>query len=387
MFSRNGMISEKQMRRILVLSVYASLIFVLPYLSAWLFGESIVPGLAVFFALACIYIACIYALSLWLRKTVTGCGEGEKSIAGWVLVLMQVLRLIIRLAFYICLTIEVLSEGQVPFMPENAGGNGGRLLVAVPLLLVALYAANIGGGENGVERQGRIYELIFWMLFIPLVLVLLFGIPEVDFSIFVPQTGANAGVLLFRAYLLLPFLLPVENYLLLRPFLQEETGDGKKDKHIGVTILPAVLGTVLLVCILTLFMLGIYGVQGAGSEEMLTVSIMRYVRLPLGFIERVDVLLVWFFMIGCFVLIGQTLYFMGMLLSHISDRSAKIWLQAVLLAAAVALAVFLPNYGDALWVYRIYGAVADIPFSIVLPVLGVLTVQLCNIENQERKED
>lgn len=387
MFSRNGMISEKQMRRMLVLSVYASLIFVVPYLSAWLFGESIVPGLATFFVLACVYTACIYAFSLWLRKTVTSCGEGEKSIAGQVLVLMQVLRLIIRLAFYICLTIEVLGEGQVPFMPENAGGNGGRLLVAVPLLLVALYAASIGDRGNGVEKQGRIYELIFWVLFIPLVLVLLFGIPEVDFSVFVPQTSTNAGVLLFRAYLLLPFLLPVENYLLLRPFLQEENADRKKGRHTGVAALAAALGTVLLVCILTLFMLGIYGVQGAGTEEMLTVSIMRYVRLPLGFIERVDVLLVWFFMIGCFVLIGQTLYFMRMLLSRIFSRAGKIWLLPVPLVAAIVLAILLPGYGDALWVYRIYGAVADVPFSFILPMLGVLTVQICSIENQEKKED
>ena len=217
--------------------------------------------------------------------------------------------------------------------------------------------------------------------------MLLFGIPEVDFSVFVPQTSANAGVLLFRAYLLLPFLLPVENYLLLRPFLQEENADRKKGRHTGGAALAAALGTVLLVCILTLFMLGIYGVQGAGSEEMLTVSIMRYVRLPLGFIERVDVLLVWFFMIGCFVLIGQTLYFMGMLLSRIFSRAGKIWLLLIPLAAAIVLAIFLPSYGDALWVYRIYGAVADVPFSFILPVLGVLAVQICSIENQEKKED
>ena len=56
MFSQTGRISEKQMRRMLILPVYASLIFVVPCLSAWLFGESIVPGLMVFFVLACVYV-------------------------------------------------------------------------------------------------------------------------------------------------------------------------------------------------------------------------------------------------------------------------------------------------------------------------------------------
>lgn len=431
MFSQNGRISEKQTRRMLILPVYASLIFVVPCLSAWLFGESIVPGLMVFFVLACVYVGWIYGISTWLRKMGGfalnfGCGcqirEGTEkedyvdvlikmpAPVSVLLVLLQVLRLVVRLAFYICLTIEVLKEGQVPFMPHNAKENLASIWVVLPLLLVALYAANMGSvqkkkeagncygeGKNGsltvggcgIEKQGRIYEMIFWLLFIPLVLVLLFGIREVDVSIFRPQWTISFATLLFRGYLLLPFLLPVENYILLRPFLQEAGMTGKehedRKRHCGSPSFFAVIGTVLLVCILTLFILGIYGVQGAGQEEMLTVAIMRYIRLPLGFIERVDVLLVWFFMISCFVLIGQTLYFSAMLLEMVFTRARRILLLAMLLAVALIIVAFLPGYDGALWLYRSYGAVMDVPLSVILPVFGVLVMQVYS-ETENEKE-
>lgn len=399
MFSQNGRISEKQMRRMLVLPLYASLVFVIPYLSAWLFGESILPGLIVFFVLACMYVGCIYGLSAWLRNTGKNYGmsvcavekrkesvengsisnpvKGAETIGapGRLLIVLQVLRIIVRLAFYICLSIEVLGEGQVPFMPHNAKGNVGSLFVVLPLLLVALYGAN-----KYMEKQGRIYELVFWLLYIPLVLVLLFGIWEVDFSVFIPQWSVSFGTLLFRGYLLLSFLLPVENYVLLRPFLQERQAVGEginknTGKHSGAPSFFAVIGTVLLVCILTLFMLGIYGVQSAGSEKMLTVAIMRYIRLPLGFVERVDVLLVWFFMIGCFVLIGQALYFAGMLLSIAFPKAKKGWMLVVVLAAAMVIVIFLPGYDSTLWLYRSYGAVMDLPLSLILPLVGILEIQ------------
>ncbi len=409
MFSQNGRISEKQMRRMLVLPLYASLIFVIPYLSAWLFGESIVPGLIVFFVLACIYVGCLYGLSVWISKTGKKNGvrilcdkkqgragesgstgipaekTGTIGAVGRLLIVLQVLRMIVRLAFYICLSIEVLGKGQVPFMPHNAKGNVGSLLVVLPLLLVALYGAN-----QHIEKQGRIYELIFWLLYIPLLLVLVFGIREVDFSVFLPKWDISFQTLLCRGYLMLTFLLPVENYLLLRPFLQEQKASGKGKntrKHLGAPSFFAVIGTVLFVCFLTLFILGIYGVQGAGSDEMLTVSIMRYIRLPLGFIERVDALLVWFFIIGCFVLVSQTLYLSGMLLSLTFPFVKRGLLLTVVLAVAMVVVVFMPGYGSTLWLYRSYGAVMDLPLSLILPLVGILEMQAFYYRTQCDEEE
>ena len=112
MFSENGWISAKQVRRTLVLPVFASCIFVLPYLAARLFGSNMVWGLGIFLLLAIVYSSVLYGVGRYIvppgwEDSVENDRRGSKCIAG-----IQVLRLSIRLAFYILLAVTILGEAQ-----------------------------------------------------------------------------------------------------------------------------------------------------------------------------------------------------------------------------------------------------------------------------------
>lgn len=366
MFSRNMKISEKQLKRMIVLPVFASVMFVLPYLSAKLFGESIVPGLITFFVLSAVYVLYICRMGAWYEKCrLTSGKEGfisvlsESGLVGSVLILITFIRIVIRLAFYILLAIEILNEAQVPFMPDTKEGIVPQILVVLPLLLVALYGAN-----TEVEKQGRIHEMIFWVLFIPFLVVILFGLKEVDYGVFLPKADLSFGRILLYSYLLLTFLLPMENYLYLRPDLKTQK---KKTKHMVLSVL-----WVLLLCIIiTLFILGIYGIHGAANDSMTTISIMRYIRLPFGVLERFDVLMIWFFMTGCFVLVCGTLYFAGHIFQKIWGGVKRIWALILVLVLAVGIVAWTREYDNALLIFICYGAVTDVPLSILLPLLGV----------------
>lgn len=393
MFSCNGKISEKQLRRMLVLSVFASCIFVLPYLSAELFEDSVCSGLLVFFLMACIYVTCIYGIGKKYHPAGFVNTVQNGGIAGKALLVIQILRLLLRLAFYIVLSVAVLGEAQVPFMEGGDTDSIGNLLVILPLLLVALYGAN-----RGIEKQGRLHEMIFWVLFIPFIIVIVFGLREVDYSVFVPHVSMSFGKLLLCSYTLLAFILPVESYLYLRPHLGEhsivmekgKTEDGNKEeyrfhkKKSNVWIsYGAVLFVIALAVVITLFILGIFGVHGAAGEEMVTIAIMRYIRLPFGVLERFDMLMVWFFMTGCFILICSTLYYIGHLLRILCGKIKRIWLLLVMLVLAVGIVVLLPGYSHTLMLFRYYGAVIDIPLSILVPVLGTGLAQLHSETEQE----
>lgn len=395
MFSRNGKISEKQMRRMLVLSVFAGSIFVIPYLSARLFKAGIFPGLLVFCVLSCIYVSCIYGIGAWYEKKGDSGGFikvlEDTGAAGKGLLLLQVIRLLFRLAFYIILAISILGEAQVPFMQEGGQGSIANLFVVLPLLLAALYGAN-----RNVEKQGRIHEMIFWVLFVPFIVVILFGLREVDYRVFVPHWDASFPKLVLYGYALLTFILPVENYLYLRPVLQKRKTTVKKEKaedgteqgsslngkkqNLWVSY-TAVLMTILLTVVLTLFLLGIYGVNGAGKEEMVTIAIMRYIRLPFGVLERFDVLMVWFFMTGCFILICTTLYYAGFLLKLLCKRIKRIWLLIAVLAVSLGIVMSLPEYSGCVMLFLFYGAILDIPLSLVIPLLGM------GLAKQETEEE
>ena len=366
MFSKNGKISEKQLGRMLILSVFASTIFVLPYLSAKMFGESVVVGLLVFLALSGIYVLYIDVLGMWYEKCRAKSGkEGyvsvltETGLPGKLLAVVQFIRIVIRLAFYILLVIAILGEAQVPFMLKSNEELWSNLLVVLPFLLIGVYGAN-----TKVEKQGRIHEMLFWILFIPFVLMILFGLKEVDYKVFVPKIDISFERLMLYGYVLLTVILPMENYLYLRPDLQIH----KKKNCAGI----AVIAVIAFAIIITLFILGIYGVNGAADEPMTTIAIMRYIRLPFGVLERFDVLMIWFFVIGCFVLICQMLFFAGFIFDKMSKGKNTIWILFLVLFLSLGIVWKVRTYENGWLPFLCYGAVLDIPISVILPLLGLL---------------
>ncbi len=373
MFSKNRKISEKQLRRMIVLPVFASIIFVVPYVSANLYRESIVPGLLLFVAMAGLYVLYICGMGVCYEQCAGATGNrgfagalSQSGLVGGALILLQVARLIVRLGFYILLTIAILEEAQVPFMLKAGEEIYSDILVALPLLLIGVYGANVG-----VEKQGRIHELLFWVLFIPFLVMIVFGLKEVDYSIFFPRVKVSFGELISRSYLLLAFVLPVENYLYLRPDLRVH-----KEKN---RTCIAVIGTILLACVLILFALGIYGVNGAADSPMVTIDIMRYIRLPFGVLERFDVLMIWFFIVGCFLLICETLYFAKRLVEEWYGKRVSVWGLLFLLVLALLVVVVLRSYTNGLLTYVCYAATLDIPLSLLLPVFGV---GLCKLRKE-----
>lgn len=370
-----------------MLTTFAGTIFVLPYLSATLFGTSYVWGLLLFFVISIIYISGIFAVSYMSRRSRvenitledgdTGEDLSDKKRKGsgfWngfsvLLVLVQILRQILHLSFYIVLSIGILGEAQVPFMEGSSTNSFWNLLVVLPLIFVALYGAN-----HNVEKVGRLYEMLFWAIFIPFVIMILFGLNEVDYAAFIPALEMPVWKMLLCSYALVAFAVPMEQFLFLSPSLVEKEREKEvwmQDEKIPdkrwLSSYGAGIFTVGLSVVLTLFILGIYGVKGAAMEEMVTVDIMRYIRLPLGILERFDVLMVWFFMLGCFILICSSLFFGWHFASKLKWGKRIFWLFGMT-GVSLLLVLWLPDYKETVWMFLCYGAVADVPLSILLPI-------------------
>ena len=97
-------------------------------------------------------------------------------------------------------------------------------------------------------------------------------------------------------------------------------------------------------------------------------------------------LMIWFFMTGCFILICSTLYYIGHLLRILCGNIKRIWLLLVMLVLAVGIVVLLPGYSHTLMLFRYYGALIDIPLSILVPVLGMGLAELHSEKEQEGEQ-
>ena len=344
-----------------MLSVFSGSIFVLPYLFAVMFGKDMVLGVVLYIVMAALYVGAIFLLG----RSGDGVSEEVKDYDADKVPLyiyggagIQIIRCIIRLMFYIVLAVAILGEGQVPFVERASGNSFNNLMVLLPLLLVAYYGAN-----TDIEKYGRISEMIFWAAFFPYVLMMIFGLSEMDFRVFVPGGGGDT-MLILKCYALLTFIVPAEIY----PQLKMNT-----DKKLKASTWPgylAVMSMIILVGVLSLFMAGIYGLNGMTGEPMTSVAIMRYIELPLGVLQRFDVLMVWFFMTGVFALMSGTLFYIRKQLCKIvSEKMGEILLLVITLATII-MCLRLPRYEMTLGIFVVYGAIVDIPLSLLSAAIG-----------------
>lgn len=359
MFSNNGRISEKQMRRTLVLPVFAGCIFVLPHFAAKLFGDNMIRGIVCFFVLAVIYCTLIYWIGKWKEEMpeMYG-GRDDRSGIKRCVEIVSMFRYTVRLAFYLLLAITILGEAQVPFMREGGGEKISNLFVLLPLLLVAFYGAN-----HAMEKVVRIHEMVFWITFVPFVIMIAFGFREVDWSVWIPAGDMSVWEISANSLLLLPLVLPVENYLRLKKVYNEKSS-------IAISY-SAVLSMIGLACVLSVLIAGIYGICGAAGEKMVTIAIMRYIRLPLGILERFDILMIWFFMTGCFVLICNTLFMIRQMYREAFSKKHVWWIMMAACVIAGILVYSFPKYEYSLLLFLWYGILIDLPLSLILPFLEV----------------
>lgn len=401
MFSENGKISERQLRLMLVLPIFAGGVFVIPYLGAYFWKQSVLVGLLVFMFLALLYVSYLYEIPHWYmfwcrNRKLTKINESEKKQKGifrpiskswqermdkWIepsFCVIQFVRNYIRLLFYLVLSLTILQEAQVPFMRAEGNGSFLNRLILLPLLIVAVYGAkqsvkrSVGDKKvwfPGIEKQGRLQEMTIMAVLVPYLTILIFGISEAQGITFLPQLNRNIGELVICGYLLLTFLLPVENYVYLKPYvIKKKSPSSNEKKRTGYW---CVLGMILFVILSSLLVIDIYGVNGAATEEMVTIGIMRYIRLPFGVLERFDVLMVWFLMSGCFILICNTIYFASIYLKRLLKNSWEKFVLPVVLVTSWLALQWLPDYKGILSWFLQYGAFVDVPLSLVLPYVGL----------------
>lgn len=169
-------------------------------------------------------------------------------------------------------------------------------MIAALALLLAAY-----GMCRGLECRSRVFEILFWIILIPLLLMLLLGATDLQWTNLLPMGMTDGGSLLLGSYLV--FLIFSLSQLLL---------------HLGSAI-PVEKGrraagmALWLGCFVFLFLyvvlLGVFGGEAISVLDFPAVSLMSTVTIPGGFLRRQDAIMVsiWFF--SLFALICSSLYY------------------------------------------------------------------------------
>ena len=229
---------------------------------------------------------------------------------------IYILRYFIHGAFLMVIFVNLIQEVLLP--------NYSFFWILVPILLLAYLTAG-----KQLRVRGRILEVLFPYIFLPLLVVLFLALFQVDYSALPSQlwnveNGTGEQSMLYGVYGTLMFYQPIEFLLFLVPALSEQKASYEKKRKLGqddrtakrrtnakessVTGAACIFAIVINV-IMYVAAIGMFGTVRTGGKLWSALYIMQSVRLPGRFVERLDILFLVFWIFSTFALFSAYLYY------------------------------------------------------------------------------
>lgn len=374
MFSNNNRISTRQVFRLFVFDFIGMSTLVLP---AKLAGTSGCDGV-----FAIVVGGILTSLYLWYLAWIMR--RMDSDLITYVRQALPRWGALVMLCFFAAYCILEASYGAYIFadvMKKGLVGGESYTLLLLLILAVAAYAI-----QSGIESRARVYESLFWVLFVPLFLLLWIAASDVNtiylHSFFeAPVTNVAGGGLLVFEYLMLVFLV-----LFFPAYVKKDA-----QKKMVAAVYRALWVAVLVFIVFDLILLGSFGERAMAKMRYPALTLMSNIHLRGNFLKRLDAFLlaIWFFTL--FALINVFLFYAKQLIAAIGgeftghgnaerqgdglkiqkEKNEKVWstIIAFLLVFVVAEGFCYGSFAEWFEGYMTYVAM---PILILLPLIIVV---------------
>ena len=369
MFSDNNRISTRQVFRLFVFDFIGMSTLVLPGVLAQLNGCDGLFAIALGGILSSVY--------LWYLTKVMREMDGEltsymkKSFPVWVYVVMAALLLIhciIEAGYGAYVFADVMKKSLV--------GEESYTLILVLILLVTAYAI-----RSGIESRARVYEVLFWILFVPLLIMFVIAANDVDFSYMGPFFTHSVSSVADGGFEVFCYLTPLFLVLFFPAYVKK-----KSRKKMIASVYAALWFAVIVLLIMYMILLGNFGDRALGTMQYPAVILMSNIHLRGGFVKRLDAFMIaiWFFTL--FALVGVFLFYAEKILYQLlpggkNEKTEKTseqkkgrmdWKKWGTLGGVLVLTFLVAEwfcYGDLTEWYIAYMRWLGVPFLVLFPLV------------------
>jgi spore germination protein len=295
MFSSNDRISVRQLRLLLILDLFSTTSLVLPRIATESAGRDAWISVILGTLIAIVYaVVILHLIHRFPRQTLFE--YSEKLVGRFVTMIIGfafIIKLILSAAFGVRFFAELIKETLLRETPVE--------IIVMSMLLVTTYIA-----RKGFEARARVVEIMIWFVFIPIVLVLIFALPDVELSNVMPVFVNDTKDILWGAYYISLTYSALDLLLIANPY----TDQPRKTKR---PILFSVIFVGLFNLAFTLITLGLFGATGTQRQIWPVMNIMQVVNIPGGFIERQDALMISFWIMSLFAVINAYIFFISVI--------------------------------------------------------------------------
>lgn len=278
MFADNWKISLRQISRLLIFDLFGLSSLILPGMLADMTGADGIICLVLGMCGGLVLLVLIQGNLKYMR------GSYYEYMTGSVGQLLSDIFMVFYLLYFVALAGYVVYQLNtlilIWLLPE-----GSYWMVTILVLLLAAY-----GTIRGIEGRVRIYEILFWFLGIPLLIMIGFAMTSVNPDYWTPLLDSQGSLYMENSIMVWSLLLPIVGLLFLKPFCQKPERMALRGKAALITV------TVLNI-IIYLIIIGTFGQNTTQILKRSVITLMSMLSLPGGFLPRQDVIMtaVWFF--------------------------------------------------------------------------------------------
>ena len=365
MFANNNQISGRQTTRLLVFELLGYSALLVPSVLAKTAGRDGIFSIALGVAAGFLYLR--------LLKTLLGRLQ-EKYTDGLMAAYGTVAGNLIKTGYFVCFLLlagrvtSVFAELVVKELLEKQFS-----LIAFFIMLLVYY-----GVSGGIEGRARVYEILFWVILIPLFLMMLLALPAVDADYWMPVMTVSPGAVIKGGYQVFSCV----SILFLVPFFSEYVSGKMQVYHCAKKALAWTGG---ILGVLYLLLTGMFGDSALVTLDYPVVTMMSRIQMSGGFLKRTDALMfgVWFFTL--YALINSLVFFSGSLW-HVQKRGPRWWLLGETVVVYMLANAFY--YSEELkMLYEKFFYYVGTPFVVLVPLFVCMFLSGCSsateLENRE----
>ena len=230
------------------------------------------------------------------------------------------------------------------------------------LVLAVLAVLAVYGLGAGLESRGRMYEILFWFVLLPLFFLFFLAANNVDTQRWVPVFRAEGVQVIKNSYLVFAFFMSSVFLPMVSEHVSEHADAARVLKQ-GFTF--GACANLALFLLLT----GIFGAPTVATMEEAVLTLTGMVKVPGGFLERQDALLCGIWLISIFAFVENALYYSVWCMKKIGRTHLQGWVLPV--AGVVVYALAFGMYRSASFASQL----SRLYVRIAVPVLvGIVLV-------------
>lgn len=320
MFSSNNQISGRQLNRLIVVDFLGIIGLVMPQLALHL---SLQDGLIAIFYAIIISLAYTFIILLIKQKIKKNLIDYLREKAGRFIA--TVVGLFFAIKYFIFAVIVLCILGTIVntvLLPEV-----NPMVIIGAMIIVSCYSV-----IKGIESRGRMAEILYYVVLIPIVIILLFSFRHVDKYNITPFF-LQSQIDIIKSALIIALLFSPSEMLL---FNDDHFDFNKKSKR---SVYYGVITVGLVNLLLFAVNVGIFGVNGMLKEEWPTITLMQVVEISGMFFERQDGIMSIFYIVSLFATISALINYVVLLVKkmfRVESNRRYGWITVLLLFIATS---------------------------------------------------